>query len=149
MLHLCVLKNNQSLVKLLAQDPSLVTAASNDGKTALHLACAKEDATLVRMLLAAKADPNALSAGGNTPLHFGYLNLAVTEMLVNAGAAIGAANTEGDTPLILAAAAGKGDVAQYLVICGANKGAKNKKGETAMSLARENGDKLVISALED
>jgi uncharacterized protein len=106
----CALGEAGIAEECLAQDPSLVTAYSHDGWTALHLAAFFGHRDLVGLLIDRGADINARSksvrfAQENTPLHAAAANrqTAAAEVLIDRGADINARDGRGFTPLGLAA----------------------------------------------
>lgn len=112
-----------------------VTAAENDGTTALHWAAHAGDAALVRALVAAGADPNAKNRYGLAPLQAaadGGFADAVTALL-EAGADAAAALPEGETILMTAARSGDTAVLEALLGAGVDTEARDSfYGETAL-----------------
>lgn len=64
----------------------------------LHLAVRRNLMDVARVLLTSGADPNGRDAGGNTPLH-GAKMPEMVELLVGAGAEVGATNAKDKTPV--------------------------------------------------
>ncbi|XP_057984884.1 uncharacterized protein LOC110631688 isoform X2 [Hevea brasiliensis] len=69
--------------------------------------------------------------------HRGDIDLI--HMLTRRGYDVNAYDSEGYTPLMLAARGGHSRVCEHLISCGASCDLKNPKEETALSLARKNG----------
>jgi hypothetical protein len=118
------------------------------GDTALHLAAAGYRLEIVRLLLAAGADPNAASNHRrSTPLHYaadGYINgpawdakrqVSTLRCLLDAGAAINAADKNGATALHRAVRTRCAAAVQFLLKAGAAPTPKNKSGSTPFHLA--------------
>lgn len=69
--------------------------------------------------------------------------------LLESGAAINAADKEGDTALMLAAEKHNTQAAQRIIDNGADVNACNADGETALMIAAENGSADIVCALLD
>jgi uncharacterized protein len=107
-----------SLRQLLAVDPTLARARSDDDFTALHYAAFFNGPEAARLLLEQGADVNAF-----------------------------ADNDLGVHPLNSAAAAGRVDVAAVLLEHGADPNATTRGGFTPLDAARENGDEALAELL--
>jgi len=115
-----------------------VTAAENDGTTALHWAAYAGDESLVDGLLAAGADPNAINRYCLTPLQAaaegGFAGPVAS--LLAAGADPNAVLPEGETILMTAAHSGDPVVLEALLAAGADIEARDHfYGETALIFA--------------
>jgi ankyrin repeat protein len=107
------------LERLLAADPGLATAWSDDGFTALHFAAFfGGGADVARALLRAGADPDARSRN---------------EMSV--------------APLNSAAAGGHDDVVEALLAAGADPNVRQRHGWVPLHAAAENGDEAMVERL--
>lgn len=138
----CAVDARDKVMKLLALDPYLLNSYSHDGWTPLHMAVFFGHIDLVRLLLDAGADIDALSKNGQdlTPLHSALANphhARVGLLLIEKGADITLAQSDGYTPLHYAAANGTDDVVIHLLAMNANRSAKTKDGKTPLDLARE------------
>lgn len=100
--------------------------------------------------LRAGANPSAVSASGSPALLFTATSLYRTlplQTLLDAGAAIDATNTMGQTALMLAVIGGSSDNARMLVDRGASVGMRDVVGGTALMRAARYGDHSTIEML--
>jgi ankyrin repeat protein len=114
--------------------------ANPHGITPLML-MAGEGNPAVRLLLDKDVDVNARDDQGNTALHYaarsfvGDWQQRIGGALLEKGAAVNAANHDGETPLILAATQYRAEAAELLLDNGADVNAKTKSGRTALMQA--------------
>ena len=113
---------------LLSEDPTLASAYTNDGWTALHLAASAE---IAAMLLDAGADIDARNrhkvfGPGNSPLSAAvYQNRRdVVRLLIERGANVNQPDNAGWTPLHLAVANGRLQTARMLLEAGVDPNAR-------------------------
>jgi ankyrin repeat protein len=139
---------------LLADDPSLATAPSPDGFSALHYPAffgRGEAAALSRALLDAGADVNARSQNDFAvlPIHSAVAggHDSVVAVLVEAGADVHATQRHGWTPLQGAAQNGSLPSVERLLAAGADPAARNDDGATAEELARAAGHDAIADRL--
>jgi len=94
--------------------------------------------TAIQQLAAKGADPNAPSGGNDwTPLHHAIHKhqTASVGALLDAGADVNRAGSDGVTPLMMAAGYGYDDTVKLLLERGANATLKTPEGETALDWA--------------
>ena len=95
---------------LMTHDPSIARESTNDGETPLHLAVSRNHFDIVKLLLDFGCDPTARSTRtGDSLLHLvaGKGHFITLELVLKyAGQFVNDKNTEGMTPLLIAAKAG-------------------------------------------
>ena len=117
LLHMAAMRGSKDIVQLLLAKGASVNAKTTHGFTALHLASLHRG--VAELLLTRGADVNAKADGANgvTPLHMAAQMTGakdVAALLLHKGADINAKDTNGKTPLHLAVAQGKHDIAELL-----------------------------------
>lgn len=126
------------LAELLGADPSLATARTPDGWTALHLAAFFGQPEAARLLLQRGADPLAKSANAmaNLPLHAAAAarQAAIVEMLLDAGTPPDARQAGGYTALHSAAQNKDSATLDLLLARGGSMDAAAGDGTTPASL---------------
>ena len=140
----------ETVRRLLAEDPQLASAYSDEGWTALHLAATPEIAS---MILDAGADINArnrhkFAGPGNSPLSAAVYQdrRDVVRLLIERGADVNEGDNAGFTPLHLAVALGRIEAVRILLESGADANAR-----TNMTGGKQWGNKtpLDLLAVED
>src|SRR5215468_4874625 len=104
------MNKNKDAVRPLLQKKADVNAPQVDGTTALHWAVRADDLETAELLIRAGANVNAENRDGVTPMLLAALNgnAPMLDRLIKTGASANAPVTaSGDTPLMLAARAGK------------------------------------------
>src|SRR5262249_28603786 len=117
-----LMNGNRSAVRALLQKKADVNAPQVDGTTALHWAVRADDLETADLLIRAGANVNAENRDGVTPMLLAALNGNVTmlDRMIKAGASVNApVTTSGDTPLMIAARAGKPEAVALLLDKGA------------------------------
>jgi len=120
-------------------------------ETALQLASAKDCPRLVEALLSAGAAVVSSSSGDVSALHLAVRNgtVAVTTLLLDAGADLNAEDTGGNTPLHYAVTRnGALELVRLLLDRGALAYARNAKGQTPADVAEEEENESYLPILE-
>ena len=120
-------------------DGDLVTAAK------------QRNAAAVRALLQKHVPVDTPAGDGATALHWAVRNdeLAIAQLLLEAGANVNAANRWGVTPLSVACVNGSAAAVELLLKAGADVNAVQTSGETALMTAARTGNLAVVSRLLD
>ena len=131
--------------------PALAGEANAAGEgTPLLDAVKKKDATAVRTVLKERpGSVNVADRDGVTALHWAadHDDLAMTDLLIRAGADVRAQNRYGVTPLYAAATNGNGVMVARLLEAGADPNTALPEGETALMTAARTGNVDTIEAL--
>jgi ankyrin repeat protein len=129
--------NLEQLQKLFNDGASIHTSNRNK-ETLLHRAIINENTQVAEFLLNHGADIETVDAFGNTPLLTSE-DEDIIRLLVERGAHINAANSDGDTIMHNCSARGADDdILQFLLHHGASINSTNNKGETPLQLAIDN-----------
>lgn len=135
--------NARDAVQLLLELGCEVNPTNPDALPALFAAVARHDPTVVRMLLASGAKADAVSSG-STLLHRialaervdpGANHLTNAEAVLKAGAKINLRDNNGNTPLHIAVAASRGDLARLYLENGADANDRDRSGRTPLLMA--------------
>jgi pimeloyl-ACP methyl ester carboxylesterase len=114
-LHQAVVNNSPEIAQLLMNAGANANVLDNQLMTPLHSAVAHGNAEIAQILVAPRAAAQAVPTNvnyanplGQTPTHLAanQENVAITQILINAGANTNITNNDGDTPLHIAAARG-------------------------------------------
>jgi uncharacterized protein len=139
------------LTVLLGEEPSLVTAYSGDGFTALHLAAFFGRFEAAALLIERGAEVDAFGRGWmtGTAMHSAVSRLQsdVVRILLEAGANPNVRQSAGWTPLHSSAANGDVTSVELLLVAGADPTATNDEGRSVMDLASESGDQATADRI--
>src|SRR5258708_7020360 len=120
---------------LIVAHSSDINSGGGSHMTPLHAASVKGHLEVASLLLKRHADPNSRDFVGRVPLHRisqggqffnAEQSLEIARLLVNHGADMGITNTDGWTPLHLAAACGCREIVELLLESGATLDAQEK-----------------------
>lgn len=136
--------NIAKLQELVAANPAVVNNTDKMGKTPLHMAAESNQVAAATFLLEHGADVNAKDPrnGGFTPLDFAlssYHYIEMVRLLIERGANVNTASTQGITPLIEAAMRNQKDAIALLLEKGADPNARDQKGASALIWALRMG----------
>ena len=136
------------MVGLLLEAGADPAAADKDGVQAAHHAAAIGHVDVLQ-LLRAKNAPLNVASGAGTPLHWasGEGQLLAVEALVSLGAPLDAPNAQGLTPILMAAAGGKGSCVACLARAGADVGHLLGGGLTVLHVCADLGLPDAVAAL--
>ena len=147
------LGHGERLRALLLDDPSLATAFSPDGFTALHLAAFFGKAESARSLLDAGAEVNVYSRNDFNvqALHSAAAgrHLEVCRILVAGGADVNAAQNSGYTPLHEAAQHGDIELVELFLSAGADPSTRMDNGQTPAETADASGHPDVAARIRE
>lgn len=131
--------NSERVRALLKENPSLISAYSADGWTALHLNFGNLE--IAELLLKSGADVNAVSKNKfvATPLQGSVVmkRLDLAQLLLAHGAKVNVRGEGGGSPLHEAAGSGLIDFATLLLEHGADVNAKDDENKTPLTIALE------------
>ncbi len=122
---------------------------ANPANRGLIEAVRAQDHEAVVRLLQEQVDVNAPQPDGTTALHWTvYVDtLAITELLIDAGGNLNAANDYGVTPLALACDNAAGEMVERLLAAGANPNTGRTTGETPLMTCARTGNTKAVQAL--
>jgi ankyrin repeat protein len=119
----------------------------------LHHACHRNNAEAIKVLLAHGADLYALDYMERSTLHWAAIGCAAATMRklmrITQCFFLNAVDTNGYTPVMLAAEHGRADVVELLIECGADCTLKNKLNHNATELADWFGHRKAVELLVD
>ncbi len=141
------------LKELVAANPSVVSAVDKMGKTPLHIAAVNNQLDAAVFLIEHGTDVNAKDKnGGFTALDLAlssYHYIDMMRLLIDRGANVNTASSQGITPLHEAAMRGQKNAIDLLVARGADVNARDEKGNTALLWALMMGRSDAAMALID
>lgn len=142
-------RGDADVVQALLRSGADANAKNKDGETALFMAAFLGRLAAVRELLRNGADVNVASRQGVTALMgAAQQQLPVVRTLLAHRASVNAKNVLGETPLMMAARAGRADITKVLLNAGADVNAQDRSGRTALSLANRENHAEIAQLLE-
>ncbi|KAF2484013.1 ankyrin repeat-containing domain protein [Neohortaea acidophila] len=131
-LHNAVMNRDEECVRLLLAAGANAAARTKSGETALSIAASVGDETLAKMLLIEhKIDPNSRDRSGCTPL-FDSASVAMSQLLLEHGAVLGARNDYGATALRSALNHRDEPLLRFLISQGADLRELDSMGQTLL-----------------
>ncbi|EEA22109.1 ankyrin repeat-containing protein, putative [Talaromyces marneffei ATCC 18224] len=112
----------------------------------LHLAAIVDNLEIVDLLLNHGANPNASAGKYGSPLHL-TKDYRIAQSLISKGAEVNALNGAGSTPLFMAIATGRRNLAYRLLAAGADVNVQNKDKLSVLALACKAGNPEFIYEL--
>jgi uncharacterized protein len=156
--HAIEIGDETAFALILNHHPYLVNHENENGLTPLSLAAHFGRVDMVRALLEKGADANAISHSqilyipSNTALHAaiaGKKNPEIIRMLIDAMETVDVADSNGYTPLHIAAFDDSASIAQMLIEAGADVFVLSFKDESAMDIAQKRNSQKVLKLLKD
>ena len=145
-LHIAAVSGQVEEVKRLLAEGTNPNVVDQEYDTPLHLAADTGQAEAVDILLQAGADPNAHCRDGDTPLHRSIGNIAIAEMLIQAGAQM-LPDATGGIPLHFAANLNRASAILFLLQKGADIDKQDLDGDTPLHDALRRGSTLATLEL--
>lgn len=157
-----IIARDDAAVQLaLADDPDAVNQEDDEHRKPLHVAAVMGLSNIVEILLNAKADINAKIIPSfyysdsdkkdteKSPLHLAtcHGHFAVARLLLDRGAAVDAADYNGNTPLHDAVRQGHNALVTLLLDRKASANASNRSRQTPVHIAAVNGRKVALDRL--
>jgi len=142
-----VSQGDPAMVRVLLAGGANPNTSAPNGETALMIAASDGNRKMVQLLLQHGVQVDQTDRKGNTALMYTFgaekmsnemetsTQIAITQLLLQAGADIHASNHHGFTTLMLAARNGRAVAADWLLKQGAHPNACSKAGSTALMLA--------------
>lgn len=133
--------NSEKALKLIEENPELVSQTNKWGGTPLHVAAKRGDFEVALKLIEAGANISETNNGGRTPLHMAASGKCgkTFALLIKSGANANASDNYGYTPLHLASFRGKAERLETLLNAGSDPNALTESGETALMILASNG----------
>jgi ankyrin repeat protein len=162
--HTCLHESRKSYIPKLLELGADIQTTDNSGIDLLMLAAANIDPTLVRDLLARGLSPKRKTKSGETAVHracmagrwendptaresSGTRSVEILNLLHQHGGSLTTADSDGDTPLHLAAMSGNFAAARFLLPHYPDPVVANQLGGTPLHLAAESGSNDILALL--
>ena len=156
--HAIEIGDETAFALILNQHVHLVNQENKNGLTPLSLAAHYGRVQMVKALLSQGADANAVSHSqipyipSNTALHAaiaGKKNLEIIRMLIDAMDSVDIADSNGYTPLHIAAFDDSATIAQMLIDAQADVHALSFKDESVIDIATKRNSVKILNLLKD
>jgi ankyrin repeat protein len=136
---------------LIRNDPDLVSAKDETGRTALHWACRGVHIEIIEYLIECGADLNVKDAYDITPLHsvVSRDHARAAELLIRHGVLLDEPMYDQRTPLHIAAGKGSGQIVSLLIEAGASLDVRDAYEGTPLHAAAFEGHAAVAGLLAD
>ncbi|MBN1272758.1 MAG: ankyrin repeat domain-containing protein [Candidatus Aminicenantes bacterium] len=130
-------KDLVEIKKLVKENPQVIHAIDENGRTALHWACRLNELDIITFLIKHHSDVNKPDQNRIVPLHSAAArgNVEACQLLLNNKAQIDKTNSYGSTPLHFAVSYGQFEAVKFLVEKGAPLEMKDGRQRTPLSVA--------------
>ena len=136
-------------VEILISKGANINAVDNDGNTALMDASGKRDAKTTEFFVAMGLDVNAFDNYRESELMDARRRLTqIVELLIENGADVNFANSNGVTALIWASRGGHIETIKVLISKSADVNSKDKNGKTALTYALLKENSKIVNLLK-
>ncbi|ROT74448.1 putative ankyrin-1-like [Penaeus vannamei] len=141
-LHIATIGGHARVVQELVRGGADINGRTTEGVCALHYAAAGGHTEIIGILTEAECDVNAETSDGDTALHLAvyHSNLSTVKCLIKGGVDFARGNKRGLTPLDIAAAARKADIASYLVEVSVKRALESEDTGILVELLRKGAD---------
>ncbi len=146
--HEAVETENIELIRVVNEAGGNALARDTHGRTPLSLVFVK-NLDLVKAVLS--NDIDLTDSDGNTPLHIAVINSTSNEILqylLDVGYSPDRRNSEGKTPLLLAAQKNATEYVEYFLQTGSDPFIKDNLGESALSFAIKNNPEILNAIVQ-
>ena len=145
-LHLSVVKNYESLVRLFLEHNAGVNTQDSKGITPLHQAVLSSNENLVRLFLELNAEANTQDRDGITPLHQAVLssNEKLVRLFLEHNADVNTQDSKGITPLHQAVVSGNENLVRLFLEHNADVNTQHMCGYTPLHQAVVSGNENLV-----
>ena len=149
LLHEAVVIGDSEKVRQILTPEFEINQKDSSGMTALQLAVREQNMEIIELLVDSGADVNLPSTRFLfTPLHISIrTSFAMSKFLIDHGADINQKNSEGASPLHIAARAGNNEMVEFLIANGADVNSEDSEDYTPLHNAAWNGHLRAVEML--